>query len=143
MGLKTADCVYSYSMSETWWEYVKRISANAANKDIAAATGMDASAITRWKKGEKPRAENVVAFARGYRRPAVEALLAAGYITQEDLEPQAVEIRGSAAELTDTDLLAEMQRRLANNDPRRIEPGSAGDVFPPFRDEGNRRAWGR
>jgi len=130
-------------MSENWWEYVQRISANAPNKDIAAATGMDASAITRWKRGEKPRAENVVAFARGYRRPAVEALLAAGYITQEDLEPQSVQIHGSATDLTDSDLLVEMQRRLAAKDPRRIEPGSAGDVFPNFRDEGDRRAWGR
>lgn len=143
MGVKPTGCVYSYSMSESWWEYVQRVSAHAPNKDIAAVTAMDASAITRWKKGEKPRAESVVAFARGYRRPAVEALLAAGYLTQEDLEPQTVEIRGSAADLTDIDLLTEMQRRLAANDPRKIEPGSPDDVFPPFRDEGNRRSWAR
>jgi hypothetical protein len=130
-------------MSESWWEYVQRVSAHASNKDVAAAAQMDPSAITRWKKGEKPRAESVVAFARGYRRPVLEALIAADYITQDDLEPKAVQIHDSVTELSDSDLLMEMQRRLANNDPRKIEPGSPNDVFPTFRDEGNRRSWGR
>ena len=130
------------STGESWWDYVQRVSAHAANKDIAAAAQMDASAISRWKRGDKPRAENVVAFARGYNRPAVEALLAAGYLTEQDITIMgAVPVIRSTREIPNSELIEEMQRRLAVGDPRRIEPGSSDDVFPDWSDDkrGRRR----
>ena len=121
-------------MSDSWWGYVQHVSAYAANKDIADAAQMDASAISRWKRGDQPRAQNVVAFARAYSRPAVEALVAAGYLTEADLVVMgAVQIaRSTIAEVPNSELVEEMQRRMAAGDPRRIEPGSADDSFPAW-----------
>jgi transcriptional regulator with XRE-family HTH domain len=123
----------------TWWEYVQRVSAHASNKDIAAKAGTDASTITRWKQGDKPRAETVVAFAHGYNQSAVEALIAAGYITEDDIPKGTIQLQQSIREVPDGEFIAEMQRRLANNDPRKIEPGSAEDVFPQWGESRNKR----
>jgi len=127
-------------MPESWWEYVQRVSAHAPNKDIAAATQTDASTITRWKQGDNPRAETVVAFARAYGRPPVEALLAAGYLEEEDLTPGTVYIHRAARELPNSELVAEMQRRLTENDERRIDPNTVGDRFPRWEDGPGRTA---
>jgi transcriptional regulator with XRE-family HTH domain len=49
----------------TWWRYVMTVTGNAAQKDIATATGIDQSSISRWQRGTNtPSAEAVVAFAR-------------------------------------------------------------------------------
>ena len=57
----------------TWWRYVMTVTGNATQKDIAAATGIDQSSISRWQRGANtPRAEAVVTFARAYGRSPVE-----------------------------------------------------------------------
>lgn len=97
---------------------------------------MDASAVSRWrnKPEDRPRAETVVAFARAYSRPAVEALVAAGYLTEADIAIMgAVQIaRSTIADVPNAELIEEMQRRLSTGDPRRIEPGSSDDMFPTW-----------
>lgn len=138
-------------MSEEWWSYVQRVSGHSTNKDIAAAAGCDPSTVSHWKNGERPRADVVVSLARAYKRSPQEALIVAGYLTEDDLA-QPVTTTGlkevSDAELSAEiqrrmavygDVVAEMRRREAENDPRRIEPGSAGDVFPAFSDDVERR----
>jgi hypothetical protein len=99
-------------MSETWWEYVQRISANAPHKEIAAAAGVDQSRMTGWKHGDRPKADNATAFARHYNRQPVEALIAAGYLEASDVDG-VVEITASASELTTDDLLHEVGRRFS------------------------------
>ncbi len=64
-------------MTENWWDYVLRVSAHATSVDIADKSGLTPSAITRWKQGDVPRAENAIAFARAYNRPPKEALVIA------------------------------------------------------------------
>ena len=69
-----------------WWRYVVTVTGNATQKDIAAATGIDQSSISRWQRGTNtPRAEAVVALARAYRRSPVEALVAADYLSSDEL----------------------------------------------------------
>lgn len=140
-------------MSESWWEYVSRISADAARKDVAAAAQIDVSALSRWKAGDTPRAENVIALARAYGRPVDEAMIAAGYFTVEDLVDDPVVVQSSIRDVSDAELADEVSRRLAvygdvvdemrrryeTGDPRRIEPGSADDVFPKWSDDTDRR----
>lgn len=101
-------------MTESWWEYVQRASSAAPNRDIAARSRLDASAISRWKKrGEQPTAHSVVAFARGYNRPAIEAMIAAGYLTDADLVIMgAVPLVRSIKDVPDSEFVAELQRRL-------------------------------
>lgn len=109
-------------MSETWWEYVRRISRGGTQRDIAAIVGVDSSRITGWKQGDIPRAENVVAFARAYKRSPLEALIAARYINAADVDT-AVEVTASAAELHSDDLLEEVRRRMKDPQPRSIGAG--------------------
>ena len=87
-----------------WWRYVGTVTAGAAQKDIAAATGIDQSSISRWQRGTNtPRAEAVVALARAYGRSPVEALVAAGYLSDGDLgvAPQTTIPRGAGATVTE------------------------------------------
>jgi transcriptional regulator with XRE-family HTH domain len=70
----------------TWWRYVVTVTGEATQKDIASATGIDQSSISRWQRGTStPRAEAVVAFARAYERSPVEALVAAGYLSSSEI----------------------------------------------------------
>lgn len=98
----------------TWWEYVLTVSGSAAQKDIAAATGIDQSSISRWQRGtNSPRAEAVVAFARAYGRSPVEALVAAGYLVSDELG--VVELTTLTGDLTRVSidaLLSELRRRV-------------------------------
>ncbi|MET0897217.1 MAG: helix-turn-helix domain-containing protein [Mycobacterium sp.] len=98
----------------TWWQYVATITGNAAQKEIAAATGIDQSSISRWQRGGiTPRAEAVVALARAYGRSPVEALVAAGYLSSDDLG--VVELTTLTGDLTGASidsLLSELRRRV-------------------------------
>jgi len=67
-------------VTETWWEYVARITGCAYQNRIAQRTGIEQSSVWRWKSSRnKPKAGDVITFARAYHRPPVEALIAAGY----------------------------------------------------------------
>jgi transcriptional regulator with XRE-family HTH domain len=97
-----------------WWTYVGTVTGNATQKDIAAATGIDQSSISRWQRGSHtPRAEAVVTLARAYGRSPVEGLVAAGYLSSDELG--VVELTTLTGDLTGASvdsLLNELRRRL-------------------------------
>lgn len=104
--------------TESFWEYVTRIAGNQQNREIAQSIGVDASAISRWRAGEQPRVKTVIAFARGYGRPAVEALIAAGYLEMTDAFSSVEVGKGMGlSEISDDDLWAEVQRRWKKRTP--------------------------
>jgi hypothetical protein len=45
----------------TWWRYVMTVTGNAAQKDIATATGIDQSSISRWQRGTNTPSADAVA----------------------------------------------------------------------------------
>lgn len=94
-----------------WPKYVAKISSNAQQKDIARAAGVDGSTVSRWKSGLAPKPENVAAFARSYRRPVLEAFVAAGYLTPEEANEQPT-ARPSLTDLSSDELIHEIARRL-------------------------------
>lgn len=96
--------------TESFWEYVVRITAYGQNRDIASLVGVDPSAISRWKAGDQPRFQSVVAFARAYQRPTIEALIAAGYLEITDAFAS-VDIRRSLSDVSDDELWREVHRR--------------------------------
>jgi transcriptional regulator with XRE-family HTH domain len=104
----------------TWWQYVVTVTGNAAQKDIAAVTGIDQSSISRWQRGTNtPRAEAVVTLARAYSRSPVEALVAAGYLLSSELG--VVELTTLTGDLTGASidmLLSEIRRRMLVADPK-------------------------
>ncbi len=103
----------------TWWRYVVTVTGNATQKDIAAATGIDQSSISRWQSGANtPRAEAVVTFARTYRRSPVEALVAAGYLSSEDAGVvEMTTLTGDLTRVSIDSLLDEIRRRVLVSDP--------------------------
>lgn len=72
-------------MADTWWDYVQRISGGASQSEIARRIGLTSASVSRWRHSA-PQPDNVRAFARAYGRPALEALVAAGIVTEEDVE---------------------------------------------------------
>ena len=106
---------------ENWTEYVQRVTAGVARKDVAQAAGIDASGISRWINSEqRPRAENVVAFARGLQQSPIEGLIAAGYLEPHEVSG-VIEVMRSREELSDTELLIELGQRLLAERPARSQ----------------------
>lgn len=97
---------------ETWPEYLRRIVGNHSQSLIAQHVGVGRLSVCNWMQGKtRPKAETVIQVARMYGRSPVEALLAAGYLNRDELDGP-MEIRISPRELSNSDLAAEVQRRL-------------------------------
>lgn len=102
---------YAVRMS-SWWDYVVRVAGTDVQKQMALDTGISESAFSRWKKGTHAAdAGNVVAFARAHNRPPVEALVAAGYLSESEAAA-VIEVQRDLEERTDDELLAEVRRRM-------------------------------
>ncbi len=112
-------------MATTWWSYVERVGKGAAQKDIAERSGIDAGALSRWKTGQTPRpsAELAIQFARAYGRPPTEALVAAGFIT-EDEAAQAIEVHRGLEDISSDDLIKEVRTRMADRPARKKASGN-------------------
>jgi hypothetical protein len=95
--------------SKSWWPYVVAVSDNAPQQAIGSRTGINQSSIGRWRTSD-PKPENVRAFALAYRRPVLEAFIAAGFITPS--EANLINAPIDMAEISDDELLAEMHRRM-------------------------------
>jgi hypothetical protein len=102
---------------ETWPQYVRRHSRNAHQEDIAYAVGVDQSTvgrwldIDRWNAGKRPMPDQVVKFAKAYGRKPVEAFIAAGFLSPEDISGP-IQVTVSMDEVTDDILVDELGRRL-------------------------------
>ncbi|WP_141575962.1 helix-turn-helix transcriptional regulator [Actinomadura sp. WMMA1423] len=68
----------------TWWQYVVRHAGTENQSEIARRIGRDQSSLNKWPQGAKPRVESVRAFAEAYRRPILEAMVAAGILSEEE-----------------------------------------------------------
>lgn len=98
--------------SETWAQYVARISVGMTHAQIAAKTGgvVSMSNVGRWLRGElRPSAEHVIAIAKGFGQPPVEALVVAGY-----LDADAASDRTPLSAYTMGELLDELRRRTVD-----------------------------
>jgi hypothetical protein len=58
-----------------------------------------------------PRAEYVVAFARGFNQNPIEALIVAGYITAEEAGAATV-VRTPISDYSEVELVDELRRRV-------------------------------
>ena len=97
---------------ETWPEYLRRIAAGHTQAQIAGRIGIGRLSVYNWLQGKtRPKAETVITVARVFGRPPVEALLAAAYLRDEELD-QAVEVRVSPRDLPAEEIAAEVHRRL-------------------------------
>jgi len=73
-------------MSETWPEYLRRITRGQTQAQIAQQIGVGRLSVNHWLHGRtRPKAETAITVAQVYRRSPLEALLAAAYLEPTDL----------------------------------------------------------
>ncbi len=97
----------------SWAEYVKAVVGDDSGRRTARLVGQSESAVSRWKSGAFiPDPRQAVTFARAYKRNPIEALIAAGYLTEEEAalpleSPPALQLH----EFSDIELARELVRR--------------------------------
>lgn len=69
-----------------WPAYIEKVSGTISRRDIARATGVSPSAVSRWFTGDTQPTDagNVAALAMAYGRSPVEAFVAAGLLDFHD-----------------------------------------------------------
>ena len=97
--------------SDLWADYVKSVAGTDTQAVIGQKTGVSAATISRWSVFA-PKPENVASFARAYRRPVLEAFIAAGFLTEEEAKQQPA-AKTSSASLSNDELLKELEVRLS------------------------------
>lgn len=112
-----------------WSEYIDATSAGAYNAVIADRIGVDPATVGRWRAGAvDPKPRQVVAYARAFDLSPVQALVAAGYLDESELDlpvtpPRAFSLR----DFSTSELLEEALSRVAHGEgysyeERRGEP---------------------
>lgn len=90
-----------------------RVSGGATQSEIAAASGVYPSNVSRWKHSKSvPSLEALIRFARHYGRSPVEGMVAAGFITSDEASATISVATGGIADLPNAELIAEIARRL-------------------------------
>jgi transcriptional regulator with XRE-family HTH domain len=102
---------------ETWPEYVRRIAGGMRQEQISALTGISQTTVSTWLRGAPglPRAESVIAFARGFKVAPVQALVAAGYLQTDEAN---VKARTPLSEYEELELVDELRRRMSKQSKR-------------------------
>jgi transcriptional regulator with XRE-family HTH domain len=104
------------AVEEHWSAYVRRVVGADMNQlDIAARTGLAQTNIGRWLRGApgQPRADSVIAFARAFNQPPLEALIAAAYLTAEEANATVI-LRPGLVDYSSAELLAELSSRFSD-----------------------------
>jgi transcriptional regulator with XRE-family HTH domain len=114
---------------ESWADYVRRVTAGLPRKAIAQAADMNVSGVSRWLTGAtRPSPEKVISFARGLQQSPLEALIAAGYIRENEVAG-AVTVVVAPSDIPDEVLIDELAGRLHTRGRRRAVVG--GDESKP------------
>lgn len=78
---------------------------------LSELTGLDRSAFTRWRKGERPNLDTSRLVAKAFGMTALEVMVKARLLFAEEVGLRGVSSPDPAA-LTDQQLVAELTRRL-------------------------------
>lgn len=122
---------------EDWTHYVRRITHGLPRKDIASAAGIHVSGVSRWLTGtSRPSPDKVIAFARSLHQNALEALVAAGYLSADDITG-AVSVVQSLDTVPSDTLLDELRARLLRHDVENWPPPQYRGPTPPVENPQN------
>lgn len=66
----------------SWWNFVVATAGTDNQSEIARRMGITQPSVSQWKSS-RPKPETVELFARNYGVPYIRALIAAGYITED------------------------------------------------------------
>lgn len=97
-------------VQESWPDYVRRITRGLTQVQIAERSGLAQSNIGRWLRGEpgQPKPDKVLTLAAAFGQPPAEALIAAGYLTADDVATK----RTPLSAYSEAELLDELRRRV-------------------------------
>lgn len=99
-------------MTETWPEYLRRITAGQTQAQIAQCIGIARLSVCNWLQGKtRPKPETAILVARVYERSPIEALLAAAYLNAAEVRLP-IETRISPRDMPAEEVAAEVRRRL-------------------------------
>lgn len=100
-------------MSE-WWKWLRDISRAATNVEIANRVGVSGATVGNWARGSRPAAEQVIMAARVYGANALAGLIAAGYMTEDEITAWGANVQPPTplGDMPDRELLDELERRL-------------------------------
>lgn len=93
-----------------WWKYVSEVSGGASAAEVAKRIGISGPSVSRWRESA-PKPENVSAFARSYKRPVLEAFVAAGFLTKKEAGERPAG-KPSLDQLSNEELLQEIRTRM-------------------------------
>lgn len=119
----------------TWWEYVRKTVGTDVQTVIAERADVAQATVSRWKLGKQAvDARGAIAFARATGRPAVEALVVAGYLEPGEARAQVTITRHE--DPSDEELLELLRRRL-ESDQRSSDGRQSAPTSPvtPLRPE--------
>jgi len=100
---------------EPWPAFVRRVTENATNAQIAKRIDVDGSTVGRWFSvaSHQPKAENVIALARAYGVDPVHALMVAGFLEAREVGERVLSGRDvGLGDFTDLELAQEIVRRI-------------------------------
>ncbi|TCJ23800.1 XRE family transcriptional regulator [Microbacterium sp. PI-1] len=99
-------------MAHSWSTYFNGITEHATGSSIAQRLGVSGSKVSYWRRGERPPTPREAAhIARTFGRSPLEGLVAAGYLTAEDLSEDVSVVAHTLADYSDVELAEEMLRR--------------------------------
>lgn len=78
-----------------WRSYVELMTGDRTQAEVAEATGVDQTTVSRWRRGEgkgAPDPASVAAFCRGFDRNPLEGFVAAGLLEVGDVGDQALSL---------------------------------------------------
>jgi hypothetical protein len=106
----------------TWAEFVRAVVGDESGKATSLRIGQSESAVSRWKTGQViPMPREAVAFARAYGRNPLEALVAAEYLSEEEVaEPIEVHRTLQLRDFTDLELVQETLRRVSSREEHEL-----------------------
>lgn len=117
----------SESVNEALKDHLTAITNGASWRAMATQAGLEPSTLKRQLDGE-PKVQTVVAICRAYGRPILPALVAAGFITEEEAFGMAVGAQLKLA--TEQQLVEEMLSRVVAAKEAGTE-GSLPELFEP------------
>lgn len=139
------------TMTEDWQRLADAVVARRAQlrlsqEDVRAAGGPSDVVLSRIEQCREPhpRGNTIQKLDVGLQwEPGSAAAVLAGGEPTPVGQPAALNQVSTDALIDEVvALVTELQRRAATDDPRKIVPGSADDVFPPWSNgDDNRMAW--
>lgn len=93
-----------------WMDYVTEVAKGETQASIGLRIGVSGATVSRWGTFA-PKPETVVAFARAYGRPVLEAFIAAGFLTAEDAGERPIG-RPDISQFDLDELLAEIRKKF-------------------------------